>query len=1184
MAPHVKITARSFPVTYSVTTADDTFDFAGPFWSPADIIVRKDGVPLAVNEYTVGGNYVQDGQVVVGAYAGGTVTLNLAVSNCTIEIDRFVEAQRDTDYSRTAPLPIDQLNSDLDKLAARDQDLDARLTDLEAGGVPSGGGGGGGGGPSGPVDWSDLTGKPATFPPSAHTHDPSQIPGLSALIQSYLQGDGLYAYNPSDLARSMAHFTAPAVGDTYPVQYFGSNNEPGSSGIWRVIATSGMGTLGTITQVPGTGLVLEGLNARFLRVPDAGDHIDIRSVGVRCDGTLGQDDLLNLVTAAARDMRYCLVGAGIFRAQKTLNFKSVDCDLSFLKIQAGPASTGSGTALSDFFTAGFNGVQTGITTKNIQEWDEATKSTPADTRTLGIVVLAGGASPNGATPRSQKFWVWGDGNSSYSARATCIGVFLQDVETAQYDLQARVSYCHLGVAAGSNLGLTSVRGVEKNTLNIGAKYCEYVFWHMGTGWIDTCIVHIQAERCRHFVWEDYNSDGSPIYDLLCEGQDVPPIVGSPAILIRNGKHGVIRGRIRAISGYRCIYVDKAISGAVAYLHLDLTTIHGYGTVLEIDRLRHLSGRLVINDQQNGPDSSLTYPCPAVWLNRVANAGTFELHITGCFNREGLRLGNTTLGFYPRECNFGIMSISMDSGFPFNSSGVETSGYTNLTAVVIERMKGGSLHLQQIKGHITVLPDVSQGVDISVPSEFYHWKCVKDAAAVANLTIRGGSYLTHYSSVDWLFDNVRVESFVDVEGLGAVYRSSRWNLAGAPAASLVALSSRTSKYNRAFKRIGCLLTNNSDGLSYVARGPGPTDDWQPSDGGTPLTPDYLPQTTDIDTRMQAAGASPMTTAQLDAHDELFVTLIDAGLYDPSNIVASRVKAIWRADSTDNFAASLQNLLFDQAHLSVSGTVTHTPYAQWLGDGATGYLQANIIGTGAFTTLGLAQNDMGGGVWPEGFSQVNSYDVGSNNGRFRIRAHRPDSGAGYAVNAGNNTSGISGGSAPRHVTVIRRDATYQSAYLNGAFQRESAEPSTGLADRYWFFRSDTTYSDLDVSGGELHHGLTAAEIAVLDAAVAKFRKSLRALTVLQPLSLSADDIASGSPDGTAVGSLMGISAGSTVTMTNNSSNRFKLVGTTVFTFTTATDYNSSTSHTITVQETNGSASNSPRSTTITINVTP
>lgn len=46
------------------------------------------------------------------------------------------------------------------------------------------GGGGGGGEPGGPVAWTDITGKPGTFPPSGHTHPISQVTGLQTALDA----------------------------------------------------------------------------------------------------------------------------------------------------------------------------------------------------------------------------------------------------------------------------------------------------------------------------------------------------------------------------------------------------------------------------------------------------------------------------------------------------------------------------------------------------------------------------------------------------------------------------------------------------------------------------------------------------------------------------------------------------------------------------------------------------------------------------------------------------------------------------------------------------------------------------------------------------------------------------------------------------------------------------------------
>jgi hypothetical protein len=128
MTAHVKITARSFPVAFDVGgVLTSIFDFDGVFWDAADLIVYVSGAALDPSAYAVTGLREQSGLPIVGGYGGGSVTLNTPVINTTVVIDRFVVDQRNTDYSTTAPLSLDALNSDLDRATARDQDIRAAL-------------------------------------------------------------------------------------------------------------------------------------------------------------------------------------------------------------------------------------------------------------------------------------------------------------------------------------------------------------------------------------------------------------------------------------------------------------------------------------------------------------------------------------------------------------------------------------------------------------------------------------------------------------------------------------------------------------------------------------------------------------------------------------------------------------------------------------------------------------------------------------------------------------------------------------------------------------------------------------------------------------------------------------------------------------------------------------------------
>lgn len=114
------------PETVVGSTPQSVFPFDFPFWNTADIIPLVDGSPLTAG-FTVAGYPVQNGQPVEGGYGSGVVTLNTPVSNCIVTIDRFVRGSRESQFSRAAPLGMPSLNADLNKLTARQQDMNRRL-------------------------------------------------------------------------------------------------------------------------------------------------------------------------------------------------------------------------------------------------------------------------------------------------------------------------------------------------------------------------------------------------------------------------------------------------------------------------------------------------------------------------------------------------------------------------------------------------------------------------------------------------------------------------------------------------------------------------------------------------------------------------------------------------------------------------------------------------------------------------------------------------------------------------------------------------------------------------------------------------------------------------------------------------------------------------------------------------
>lgn len=92
-----------------------------------------------------------------------------------------------------------------------------------------------------------------------------------------------------------------------------------------------------------------------------------------------------------------------------------------------------------------------------------------------------------------------------------------------------------------------------------------------------------------------------------------------------------------------------------------------------------------------------------------------------------------------------------------------------------------------------------------------------------------------------------------------------------------------------------------------------------------------------------------------------------------------------------------------------------------------------------------------------------------------------------------------------------------------------------------------------------------------------------TTLAPLTLSAATIAENAAEDTVVGAIQDGTAGSTITMQDSAGSRFKVSGSNVVAGPTSTNFETATSHNITLRETHPEGSNSPRDTVIAIAVT-
>ncbi len=538
-----------------------------------------------------------------------------------------------------------------------------------------------------------------------------------------------------DLFTKMVAVMSSPLGDRCAVEFYSTGKVSIQSTDINNLVAADLTLSGTIpakigfanqTYVFPTGICLEGVSTRWQLVAGGGSEVDIRSVGIKCDGvTVASRRSFNALIYGAAALGYLLVNqkgirsdfAGAIKINRTYDFRRCACDLAIL---AGtPVTATTATANGDFFNEAAH-IQYLADIATWQAGGSNPDTKPADpnngitvysyadfagtTRYAGVAILGSGNASDALFLR-QKFNIRGDGNFDFTTSSTVVGLLLSDDNSSAGDYDAEVSYCQIGVVIKDNQ--------EKNRVKVSGQYSDLVVYADTTSSNspDTMFVDIHAQTCKHWFWEEDGSDTSIHWNLHVESRvDPDPSNASPPFWIRNGKVSILSGQMRANNGRSLGLVDKAANGAAdTMLFKDFTVIHGYGT-MEIRRVRHLMGSLEMKNTNDGPDSGGAAQGPALHLKRVGDAGGFRTHISACDNREAVRIGDASTtfhanGLYGIDCDYGEYSIQMGSTlFPFNADGSENAGGfpTSLKAVVIEKMKGGSVRLSQCMGNIEVL--------------------------------------------------------------------------------------------------------------------------------------------------------------------------------------------------------------------------------------------------------------------------------------------------------------------------------------------------------------------------------------------------------------------------------------------------------------------------------------------------
>jgi hypothetical protein len=291
------ISSRPSRRTYLCTGTPGPYGFPTRFLTDGDLAVTRIAAGGARTRLTLGEDYGVSG---AGEADGGAVTTTEVYADGEIEVWLDVDLTQDTAYTPGDAFPAEAHEAALDKLtliagqqaveaedlAAADAALDERIDDLTAVVAAIDGGGSGAGGV-----------------------------GVSA-----------FAFEPDDPANSLAHsLLVPGV--FYPVGAFDADLQPGSGATWYCFSATPTGTVGDRSYTPGHGFVLEAEHGRLSLVPAAGNQIDVRAGGVKCDatidgnnqcsgGTVGQRTLMHALRDWAIAEGLTLTGGGNYRIEQ----------------------------------------------------------------------------------------------------------------------------------------------------------------------------------------------------------------------------------------------------------------------------------------------------------------------------------------------------------------------------------------------------------------------------------------------------------------------------------------------------------------------------------------------------------------------------------------------------------------------------------------------------------------------------------------------------------------------------------------------------------------------------------------------------------------------------------------------------------------------------------------------------
>jgi hypothetical protein len=113
--------------TFTVTTSTTVFPITFSLFAKADLTVKVAGVALEQSAFTFTGTLLEG-----GGYDGGTVTLNTAVDDVTVRIERNVTPARTSNFAPASTTPVQSVDQALNRQMAISQDHKRRIDSTDA--------------------------------------------------------------------------------------------------------------------------------------------------------------------------------------------------------------------------------------------------------------------------------------------------------------------------------------------------------------------------------------------------------------------------------------------------------------------------------------------------------------------------------------------------------------------------------------------------------------------------------------------------------------------------------------------------------------------------------------------------------------------------------------------------------------------------------------------------------------------------------------------------------------------------------------------------------------------------------------------------------------------------------------------------------------------------------------------